>query len=227
MIGVEGMFGHKADRDIVLKTGTTTVGLVVKDAVVFATDTRVTSGYFIAHRKGKKVFPLADHAAITIAGRVADAQNIIDVLRANINYYQIQWARRMDIMSVARLASNFLFNYRYFPLIAQLIIGGVDGQGPHLYNIDPTGSMTEELLIATGSGSPVAYGVIELGYRPDLGLEEGIRLAFKSVASAIRRDIGTGDSIDVAYITTTKPYTELTLEEKAPLYDEFLKIGIK
>ncbi|MEM1891632.1 MAG: archaeal proteasome endopeptidase complex subunit beta [Nitrososphaerota archaeon] len=221
------MFRHEVNGSKLLKTGTTTVGLVVKDAVVFATDTRVTAGYFIAHKKGKKLFPLADHVAITIAGRVADAQNIIDVLRANINYYQIQWARRMDVASVARLASNMLFSYRYFPLIAQLIIGGVDSQGPHLYNLDPMGSMTEELMIATGSGSPVAYGIIESSYSPDLKLEDGIRLAFKSVASAIRRDVGTGDSIDVAYITTTKPYTELTLDEKMPLYEEFLKISVK
>ncbi|MEM4006655.1 MAG: proteasome subunit beta, partial [Nitrososphaerota archaeon] len=38
-----------------MSTGTTTVGLVVKDGVVLATDTRVTSGFFVAHRKGKKL----------------------------------------------------------------------------------------------------------------------------------------------------------------------------
>lgn len=205
-------------------TGTTTVGLVLKDAVVLATDTRVTSGFFIAHKRGKKVFPLADYVAITIAGRVADAQTIIDILRANINYYTVQWRRRMDVVSVARIASALLFNNRYFPLIAQLIIGGVDDSGPHLFNLDPMGSMTEEYMIATGSGSPIAYGILESEYRQDMKLQDAIRLAFKAVASAIRRDVGSGDSIDVAYVTSTQPYTELKEQEKLPLFEEFLKV---
>lgn len=210
------------DEIALKKTGTTTVGIVIKDAVVFATDTRVTSGFFIAHKKGKKVFPLADYVAITIAGRVADAQTIIDILRANINYYRAMWRRNMPIVSVARIASSLLFSSRYFPLVAQLIIGGVDETGPHLFNLDPIGSMTEEYMISTGSGSPIAYGILESGYRPDMDLQEAIRLVFKAVASAIRRDVGSGDSIDVAYITKTQPYTELRQEEKASLFEEFL-----
>ncbi|MEM4226485.1 MAG: proteasome subunit beta, partial [Candidatus Caldarchaeum sp.] len=145
----------------VLSTGTTTVGMVVKDAVVVATDTRVTAGFFVAHRRGKKVFPLAQHAAITIAGRVADAQSLIDILKANINYYQIIREMPMPINAVARLTSNIMFSSRYFPYYAQLILAGVDNEGPHLFNLDPFGSVTEEKLIATGSGSPVAYGVLE------------------------------------------------------------------
>ncbi|HDD40470.1 MAG TPA: proteasome subunit beta, partial [Nitrososphaeria archaeon] len=102
--------------DELTKKGTTTVGLVVKDGVALATDTRATAGYFVAHRKCKKLFPLADYAAITIAGRVADAQNIIDYLRANIRYYFMAWNRPMSIAAIARLAANLMFRWRgYFP----------------------------------------------------------------------------------------------------------------
>ncbi len=206
-----------------VKTGTTTVGLVVKDGVALATDTRVTAGYFVAHRKGKKLFPLSDYAAITIAGRVADAQTIIDLLRANIRYYQISRGLPMDIVSIARLASNFLFNYRYFPYVAQLIIAGVDNTGPHMFNIDLTGSMTEENIISTGSGSPVAYGILESEYSYDMSIEDAARLAFKAVAAAIQRDIGSGDSIDVAYIKVGGKYVELGVEEKRPLYSQYIR----
>ncbi|MCX8201411.1 MAG: proteasome subunit beta, partial [Candidatus Caldarchaeum sp.] len=41
---------YQHDKPKVLSTGTTTVGMVVKDAVVVATDTRVTAGFFVAHR---------------------------------------------------------------------------------------------------------------------------------------------------------------------------------
>lgn len=209
------------NRPTELKTGTTTVGMVVKDAVVVATDTRVTAGFFVAHRRGKKVHPLAKHAAITIAGRVADAQVLIDIIRANINYYQVLRNEPMPLHAIVTLASNMMFSSRFFPYYAQLIIAGVDSEGPHLYNLDPFGSITEEKLIATGSGSPVAYGVLEPRYRDDLSFEEAIELAFQSVSASIRRDAGSGDSVDVAYVLKDKGYGELSLEEKRPLYRKY------
>jgi len=209
--------------DRTLRLGTTTVGLVVKSGVALATDTRVTSGFFVAHRKGKKLFPLADYAAITIAGRVADAQTLIDFLKANIRYYHAAWNRPMPISSAARLAANFMFRSRYFPYVAQLIIAGVDDTGPHMFNVDLIGTLTEETLISTGSGSPIAYGILESEYREDLEIEEAARLAFKAVAAAIQRDIGSGDSIDVAYIEVGGRYRELSFDEKKPLYAQFLK----
>ena len=208
------MFPRREGERIAAKTGTTTVGLKVKGGVVFATDTRVTSGYYIAHRKGKKLFPLADHMAITIAGRVADAQSMIDLLRANINYYQLSNNTIMGVGAASRLAANVFFANRPNPLVAQVIIGGVDPLGSHLFNIDYTGTMTEEKIISTGSGSPVAYGTIESGYREDLEVTEAIALAAKAVATAIRRNAGTGDSIDIAIIDSGMKYRELTLGEK-------------
>ncbi|MCD6535857.1 MAG: proteasome subunit beta [Thaumarchaeota archaeon] len=218
------MFSNMNLGDELTKKGTTTVGLVVKDGVALATDTRATAGYFVAHRKCKKLFPLADYAAITIAGRVADAQNIIDYLRANIRYYFMAWNRPMSIAAIARLAANLMFRWRgYFPYEAQLIIAGIDSQGPHIFNADLYGTLTEEKLLSTGSGSPIAYGIIESEYREDMSVEEAAKLAFKAVAMAIQRDIGSGDSIDVAYIKVGDRYRELTLEEKKPLYAQFVK----
>ena len=218
------MFSNMNLGDELTKKGTTTVGLVVKDGVALATDTRATAGYFVAHRKCKTLFPLADYAAITIAGRVADAQNIIDYLRANIRYYFMAWNRPMSIAAIARLAANLMFRWRgYFPYEAQLIIAGIDSQGPHIFNADLYGTLTEEKLLSTGSGSPIAYGIIESEYREDMGVEEAAKLAFKAVAMAIQRDIGSGDSIDVAYIKVGDRYRELTLEEKKPLYAQFVK----
>jgi proteasome beta subunit len=211
------------DQSRQVKTGTTTVGLVVRDGVVLATDTRATAGFFVAHRKVRKLYPLADYAAMTIAGRVADAQNMMDYLKANIGYYHVNQGRPMPIPSIARLAANLAFRWRIFPYEVQLIIAGVDLTGPHLYNVDLYGAMTEEKLLATGSGSPIAYGVLESGYGESISVEEAAKLAFKAVAMAIQRDIGSGDSIDVAYIRVDGKYRELSVEEKKPLYAQYIK----
>ena len=75
---------NRVDRKTVASAvyhGTTTVGLVCSDGVVLATDTRVTAGGFIAHKRGKKLLNIDDNIAMTISGGVADAQNVVDTLR--------------------------------------------------------------------------------------------------------------------------------------------------
>lgn len=194
--------------------GTTTVGLVCSDGVVFATDTRVTSGYlFIAHKKGKKIHKIDDHLGMTIAGNLADAQNIVDTLRYYANLYKLERKTPIPIRSAARLAANVFFSSRFFPYIADVLVGGVDTNGGSVFNIDLFGSLTEEKFVSTGSGSPVAYGILESDYKEGISIADGIPLAIKAIIAAIKRNAGTGDDIDVAIISKDG-FKELSDEEK-------------
>ncbi len=193
--------------------GTTTVGVVCKDGVILASDTRVTMGFFVAHHKGKKVYKIDDHMAMTISGGVADAQKAVDILKANAQLYKLNTNRPMPISSAARLVANLLFSSRYAPLIAQVLIGGMDNTGPHVFAVDPFGSITEEKCTATGSGSPIAYGVLEDKYKQDAPIKDMITIVVKAVESAMRRDAASGDSFDVSIIDK-KGYRELNEKEK-------------
>jgi proteasome beta subunit len=193
--------------------GTTTIGVVCKDGVVIATDTRVTMGNIVAHKRGKKVYKIADHLAMTIAGVVADAQTVVDILKANAMLYRLDKDRAFPVKASARLASNILFSSRTYPLLMQAIIGGVDEDGPHVFALDPLGSVTEETYVSTGSGSPVAYGVLEAEYKEGMKVQEGIAMVVRAVNSAMKRDIGSGDSFDIVTVTKNG-YQELSEEEK-------------
>ncbi|MDQ3947496.1 MAG: proteasome subunit beta, partial [Thermoproteota archaeon] len=142
-----------------IKKGTTTCALICKDGVVLAADTRASAGFFIADRHVMKIQKVDRHLAMTIAGGVADAQNLVDVMRYNSNLYRLLNKELMPIKSAARLCSNVLFNQRFFPYYVQIIMAGcTKEEGGQIYNIDLFGSMTTEKFISTGSGSPVAYG---------------------------------------------------------------------
>ncbi|MCS7116130.1 MAG: archaeal proteasome endopeptidase complex subunit beta [Nitrososphaerota archaeon] len=194
--------------------GTTTVGLVCSDGVVFATDTRVTLGYlFIAHKKGKKIYKIDDHLGMTIAGSLADAQNIVDTLRYYTSLYKLERKAPIPIRSAARLTANVFFSSRLFPYIADVLVGGVDASGGSVFNIDLFGSLTEEKFVSTGSGSPVAYGILESEYREGISTSDGILLAVKAIIAAMRRNAGTGDDIDVAVISKDG-FRELSPDEK-------------
>jgi len=193
--------------------GTTTVGLVCKDGVVFSTDTRVTMQRFIAHRKGKKVYKIDDHLGMTIAGVVADAQNVVDILRYHASIYKLERKAPIPVRAVARLASNVFFSSRLFPYIADVLIGGYDETGTSIFNVDLFGSLIKENYVSTGSGSPIAYGILESEYKDGLMLEKGVTIAVKAVTSAMKRDSASGDNFDVVIIDK-KGYRELSEEEK-------------
>ena len=199
-------------KKMVLK-GTTTIGIVYTDGIVFTTDTRATMGYFVAHKHVKKIHRIADHLAITIAGVVADAQKLVNTLQANARLFHLDKSRIMPVQAVARLAANILFSARGYPLIIQALIGGVDDSGVHIYSIDPLGSVTEENCVSTGSGSPIAYGVLEDGYREGLDVDAGVKLTVRAINSAMKRDAASGNSYDVV-IVDKNGYRELTEAQK-------------
>ena len=199
-------------NELILK-GTTTIGVVCRDGVILASDTRVTMGFFVAHHKGKKVYKIDDHMAMTISGGVADAQRAVDILKANAQLYRLNNNRPMPLSSAARLVANLLFSSRYAPLIAQVLIGGMDDTGPHVFAVDPFGSITEEKMVATGSGSPIAYGVLEDKYKQDATIKDMTSIVVKAVESAMKRDAASGDSFDVSIIDK-KGYRELNDKEK-------------
>ena len=191
---------HETVDKLAIK-GTTTVGVVCTDGVILSSDTRVTMGYFVAHKKGKKIYQIDDHLAMTISGSVADAQRVVEILKVNAKLYKLNNGRPIPVKAASRLVANLLFSARLAPLIAQILVGGVDSTGPHVFSLDPFGSLTEEKYVATGSGSPVAYGVLEDKYKEGAQIKDLLPVVVRAVDSAMKRDIASGDSFDVAVIT--------------------------
>ena len=203
---------HESTEKLALE-GTTTVGVVCTDGVILSSDTRVTMGYFVAHKKGKKIYQIDDHIGMTISGSVADAQRVVEILKVNAKLYKLNNGRPIPIKAASRLVANLLFSARLAPLIAQILVGGVDSTGPHVFSLDPFGSLVEEKCVATGSGSPIAYGVLEDKYKEGATIEEILPVVVRAVDSAMKRDIASGDSFDIATITK-EGYRSLSTEEK-------------
>lgn len=200
--------------------GTTTVGLVCSDGVVLATDTRVTAGGFIAHKRGKKLLKIDDNLAMTISGGVADAQNVVDTLKYYTHIYKLERGRQMPVKSAAQILSNVLFSSRLYPFIADVLVGGVDRLGGSMFNVDFFGSINQEKMVATGSGSPVAYGVLESEFKEGMPVAKAYPLAAKAIISAMRRNVATGDHFDVAVLDKSG-FRELTQQEKDRLLAQF------
>jgi proteasome beta subunit len=199
--------------------GTTTVALACKDGVVLATDRRATMGFYVASKTAKKLFKIDDHLAATVAGSVADTQRVIDSLQAEINIFKVRNGVPMHVKAAANLLSTILFDARQYPYFMEAIVGGVDDSGPQLYSLDPVGSLISDKFIATGSGGPIAYGLLEDSFSDDLTVKDAIPLVIRATRSSMERDAASGNGFDVAYITKSN-YHELSESEIAKAVEE-------
>lgn len=184
--------------------GTTTVALVCKNGIVMTTDTRATAGHFIASTEAKKVYVIDDLKAMTIAGSVGDAQEIVRTMQALLKQHRMSTGKSMSVNACANLLANWLNgNSRigsYFSV--QVIIGGIDQKGPSIYGIDAAGGViSDSRMISTGSGSPIAYGDLENSFRDNLTIEKAVDVAIRAIYTATKRDAASGNGIKVLTIT--------------------------
>ncbi|HLD83768.1 MAG TPA: archaeal proteasome endopeptidase complex subunit beta [archaeon] len=183
------------------KTGTTTLGMVCKDCVVVAAESKVTMGYLVSSKEFPKLYQIDDRIVMTVSGGVGDAQSVVRILKAEINIYKLTRNAELTIKGVSTLLANIQQNSRFYPYMLMPIIAGFDRTGTRVFSVDPAGGIGEDAYTSTGSGSPFAYGVLEDGYRKDMTREEGIDLAVRAIKAARERDIASGGkNIDIAVI---------------------------
>lgn len=197
---------------------TTTVGIATKNYVVLAADKRATAGPTVYHKNVKKIAKITDKSVLTISGLVADAQFIIENARFFAKGYETSMGKVISTRSLANYISTVLSIYlRIYPFIVQLLLGGYDHEGPGLYYIDLYGTVTREKYMATGSGSPIAFGMLEANYHDNLALEDAVDLAAKAVTAAVMRDGFTGEGVDVIAIGKDGVTLEKTIQLKKTL----------
>ena len=206
-----------------LKTGTTTLGLVCKNSVVMGSEHRATMGTLIAHKNTQKIFKIDEHLALTTAGLVGDAQLLSRWLMAEAELFNLKRNQEMSVKAAATLMANILSGRRYFPYWVQLLVGGLDAEGGHVYSLDAAGGAIPDDYITTGSGSPYVYGILEDHYKENMSPADGIDLAIRAIHTAMKRDAASGNGIDVVLIDK-KGYQEQT---KDKIDQRIKKMGLK
>ena len=206
-----------------LKTGTTTLGMVCKNCVVMASEHRATMGTLIAHKTTQKVFEIDKHLALTTAGLVGDAQVLARWLTAEAELYNLKRNQEMTVKAAATLMANILSGRRYFPYWVQLLIGGLDADGGHVYSLDAAGGAIPDNYITTGSGSPYVYGILEDYYKENMSSSDGIDLAIRAIHAAMKRDAASGNGITVVLIDQ-KGYQEIPDDK---IIQRIKKMGLK
>src|SRR5687767_3391798 len=187
--------------------GATAVGITYQDGIVLAAEKRISYGNFVVNKNTKKIFTITDQVASACAGMVADMQVLTRQVGALAKIRKLETRRDMATNSVAKLMSVIMFERRYFPLLTQVIVGGIDSK-PEIYTLDPLGSVLPDDYAAVGTGAEMALGIMDAEFKPNMTEEKARELAVRAIRSAIQRDASSGDGIDVLFVTKGGPREE-------------------
>ena len=195
-----------------LKKGTTTIGLVCKDGIVLATEMRATMGNLIGHKTTQKLFKISDNMGLTVAGLVGDAQMLARWLSAEVKLYELKHGTQMSLKAASTLMANIMNGRRYMPFWVQLLLGGTDSEGSHVYSLDAAGGSIPDKFQTTGSGSPFVYGVLEDRFKENMSIAEGKELGVRALTAAMKSDSASADGITICIIHT-KGFQKVSNEE--------------
>jgi proteasome beta subunit len=181
---------------------TTIIGIKTTEGVVLASDKRASKGFFIGSKIVQKISKIDDTLAIAIAGQLSDAEHLIKVTAAERKLIELRRGFPLSVKESSRLIANLAYSglKNYQPYYVELLVAGVDSSGSHVNVADMSGAITNEDYAASGSGAPIAYGVLESFYHFDITNDEAKEIAKKAVAAAMERDPGSGNGIDVLVI---------------------------
>ncbi len=182
--------------------GAASVGIKCKDGVVLGSDKRATWGYTVTNKSTKKVFKITDTIGLAAYGLIGDFQILVKILQAQANLYELDAGEPISTQSIGKLVSNYLYSRKMFPLYTNIIIAGVDKDGPKLYTLDAIGSLLPDDYGVAGTGMLMSVGILEAEYKPDITVAEGEKLVEKTIRNSITRDAMSGNGIDILIITS-------------------------
>ena len=182
--------------------GATVVGISYNDGVILAADKRVSFGNFVVNKNIKKTFTVTDYVGAACAGMVADMQVLVRQVEALAKIRKLETRREVPPNSIAKLMSVIMFERRYFPLLTQVIVGGID-EKPEIFTLDPLGSVLPDNYAAVGTGAEGALGIMDAEFKPNMSEEAVTELASRAIRSATQRDAASGDGIDILFVTRT------------------------
>ncbi len=196
----------------IIVPGAASVAIKCKDGVVLGSDRRAIWNYTVTNKSTRKVFSVTNYIGIACYGLIGDFQMITKILRAQAKLYKFEAHERISTKSMAKLLSNYLYSRKMAPFYTNLLIAGMDTDGPKLYTLDAIGSLIPEDYGAAGTSMLLSMGILEAEYKKDLTVAEGEKLIEKVIRNAMKRDAMSGNGIDILVITadgTTGKFLEI------------------
>ncbi|KRX41432.1 Proteasome subunit beta type-5 [Trichinella murrelli] len=231
------VFENLTGTKMQMMKGTTTLAFIYKGktaadrgGIIFAVDSRASSGKYISSSTVMKVIPLSGRILSTLAGGAADCQFWLRVISKICKLYELRYKCEISVAAATKTLQNIILEYLGYGLSMGMIVGGFNHDGPALYFLDSEGTRKKSHLFSCGSGSLNAYGILDTFYKPSMTDDEAKDLARRAIMHATYRDIGSGGQCSVFHLQpsgyklesqtdVSDMYHSFMEEMKRPFYD--------
>ena len=199
-----------------VKRGTTSVGIISKDGVIFAVDKKVKSK-LVVPTSIEKIFKIDEHIGTASSGLVADARRLVDIARRQAQVNKLQYHEPISVTGLAKYIGDLEQMYTQSggirPFGISLIIGGVSDNECRIYETDPSGALVEYKATAIGFGRDKALELFEEKFEDDLSLDDAIDLAIEGIYKATDGKVAE-DSVEISVVDReTAKYRKLEADE--------------
>ena len=199
-----------------VKRGLTALGVKVKDGVVLAAEKRLPTK-LVEEVSIEKIFQVDEHIGAAASGLIADARVLIDHARIEAQINRLRYDEPINVQTLAKRIGDIEQLYTQHggvrPFGVRLLIAGVDGNGPHLFETDPSGVVAAYRAHAIGGGEPAVRDAIERKYDEKMRMDDAILLALEGLRVVIEGELQS-DKLEMAIISTkTKKFKKLTSDE--------------
>ncbi len=175
-----------------VKRGTTTVGLKYRGGVLLIVDKRIASRLIIPESIDK-VYKIDDHIGFATSGLVADARQLVARARAECQINRITYSDKVPVDILTKKICNFKQSFTQYggtrPFGTALLIAGVDDNGIHLYETDPSGAYQSYHAGAVGRGRNAVVDYFESKWRKNMTQNAAIKLGLEALRSSLEEDL--------------------------------------
>jgi proteasome alpha subunit len=195
-----------------VKRGTTTVGLKFKDGVVLIVDKRIASR-LMEPKSIEKIFKIDHHIGCATSGLVADARILVDQARVIAQVNKITYDEEMSVEELVKRICDYKQNYTQYggvrPFGTALLVAGVDSQGEHLFETDPSGALVSYKAGSIGAGRNVVMEVFEELYAEGMDMVDAVELGLKALKKATEEEKLNPKAVEIGIVRRGENFRRL------------------
>lgn len=209
-----------------VKQGSTTIGMVCKDGILFVADKRIVDPLIIPESV-EKIFQIDEHIGATAAGILSDARVLIERAQIKAQQHRVTYDGPIDTISVVKdvcsLKQICTQSAGLRPFGVSILFGGIDSTGPKLFETDPTGIFFQFKATAIGEGETEIEEILVKEYRDSMSIDECLKLAIKALNKVLDKKF-RAERLDAVFITTAeKKFTKVKREKLEKILKEAKK----
>lgn len=202
---------------VAVTRGTNTAGLKFKNGIVLMADKKLASR-LIEASSFEKIFQIDEHVGCATCGLVADARVLVDYARIVSQINKVTYNERIAVDVLVKKICDYKQNYTQYggvrPFGTALLVAGVDEQGTHLFETDPSGALVSYKARSIGSGSNAVMELFEEKYQDNMPMDDAILLGLQGLQKASEEKLDP-KAIEIGTVLVDQNFKRLTQEEVA------------